>query len=502
MSTPSIYIVGGRVLSAAGAAIFATANSGQLPPGHWVPQQYSMVAVYPRPDGETNIWARHRNAYYDGVNSVQYAVPICIHGGSPPFIFSVTGPAGMTIGATYGSPNYGVVTWTPTGTVTGATVTVTATPQDGQPPLTITWTVSTSSSTSVFKFVSPTGNDSTGTGSISNPYQTVNKVLGNASSDVTGAGLIVYFRAGTYTPNAMSTSALLIALDNSKRPVILLGYPGESVTFTQTNTTYESVANASDLFWDNITFSGGPATTLDGRMLQILESTSARMTWFRCTFVNPVIGTDGTDNCTSWYTSGGGGSLRQYMAIHTCTETGRTASSNSYGMLSWFQTQYTCVENSTVNATASTNNFYLKDEAYDCTIRYCTSTGATDSGFACGGQTQTSFKTYSNVEFCYNYSDTLIKFNHENTTANNGSMAVYRNSINGAIQNVPTGGGAAGTYSIIGNAVQSASAIPSGTGITLSNNLQVASGLINSSGQLLAPYRAPNLGQVGNEVSA
>ena len=45
-----------------------SAFNGFYPAGNWIPAKQAMIQVYPRPDSETNTWARHQWAYYDGVN--------------------------------------------------------------------------------------------------------------------------------------------------------------------------------------------------------------------------------------------------------------------------------------------------------------------------------------------------------------------------------------------------------------------------------------------------
>ena len=83
-------------------AFAGSAFNGFYPAGSWMPAKQPMIQVYPRPDSETNTWARHRWAYYDGVNAVQYKIPLGVSFGAFPYVFQLlSGPPGMTIGATY-----------------------------------------------------------------------------------------------------------------------------------------------------------------------------------------------------------------------------------------------------------------------------------------------------------------------------------------------------------------------------------------------------------------
>src|SRR5580698_5204552 len=153
-----------QVLKSAAAAAtvlampkYASASSGFsgfYPAGSWMPAKQPMIQVYPRPDSETNTFARHRWAYYDGANAVQYKIPLGVSFGAFPYVFSLlSGPPGMSIGATFWNTSwnswadaiaagYGTLQWTPSASVSGATVSVLVTDQQRN-TTTITFTVST-----------------------------------------------------------------------------------------------------------------------------------------------------------------------------------------------------------------------------------------------------------------------------------------------------------------------------------------------------------------------
>src|SRR5580692_1397802 len=89
-------------------AFAASSFSGFYPAGSWMPAKQPMIQVYPRPDSETNTWARHRWAYYDGAHAVQYKIPLGVSFGAFPYVYELlSGPPGMTIGATYWNPTWG-----------------------------------------------------------------------------------------------------------------------------------------------------------------------------------------------------------------------------------------------------------------------------------------------------------------------------------------------------------------------------------------------------------
>jgi hypothetical protein len=69
-------------------------------------------------------------------------------------------------------------------------------------------------------FVSPTGNDTTGNGTIGAPYQTIGKAVG-----VAAAGDIIYLRGGTYT---LSTTITISKSGTSGSKYNLIAYPSDT----------------------------------------------------------------------------------------------------------------------------------------------------------------------------------------------------------------------------------------------------------------------------------
>lgn len=247
-------------LSAYGSGTTGAGATGpwQLGAGRFAPSDMPMVAVHPRPDNETNTFARHRWAYYDGVNSVQYRIPIIIQGGAPPFYYEVvTGPPGMTIGQQFSltrGDDYGVLKWTPTGGELNTPVSIRVSDQEGNTIL-VNFTISTAS-TSRFLFVSTTGSDSTGTGTISNPFATTRGWF-KTQADTTYAGYIVYYRSGTHTWHLDTTLSGRLAgngdLSASTKPLVHLGYPGETVISDFSECRVNLINDAADFYFGGMT---------------------------------------------------------------------------------------------------------------------------------------------------------------------------------------------------------------------------------------------------------
>lgn len=78
-------------------------------------------------------------------------------------------------------------------------------------------------------YVAPSGNDSTGTGTVSNPYASIAR----ANTAATAAGAKVYLRGGTYAPSSVITWNQSGTAANRK---MLLAYPGEVPLIDGVNT--------------------------------------------------------------------------------------------------------------------------------------------------------------------------------------------------------------------------------------------------------------------------
>lgn len=464
--------------------------TGQLATGHWVPSKTALDRIYPRPDTETNTWARHHWAYYDGSNSFLYSIPIGVRGGAAPYWFQlIAGPAGMSVGQFYGKPNYGIVTWTPSGTVTNATCTVRVFDQDGN-HLDVTWTVSTTSSTSQFVFFATTGNDSTGTGTISNPYQTWAKALGPSNGSTTFPNVIAVFRAGTY--NCPTNGQINIG----KTPMSFMAFPGETVTLnlrTGGSPGLGTVTGCHDLTFQNINLDGGNLSSTNYRSIW-LGGVSNRQTIQGMNITNPFNGTVGGDVTTSiFWDSPGTGVYRQYLYICDSTELGRNSTGgNAYTLFAAYVCQHLLVERCTTSSSA-TNDLYLKASCADSTIRYCNvtndGTGGSGSGLSTGCQVDAGLQTL-NIEICYN---TVKMIGKGAITLNYGFFTpgvhwAYRNTVYGQIY--IRNGNTAGPYILDNNVIQNPSpqvGNQGGAGAITNNGTecQAASGVIDTTTLLL-----------------
>lgn len=192
------------------------------------------------------------NRIYRAYSGLTYTIHADAVGGSWPYTYSLSNaPAGMTIEAgpctTIGtSCTAGTITWT-NPTSTASNIVVRITDKDGD-WVEGTWsiTVSTTIGADGFCFLNATsGNDTTGSGSLAAPYQTIAKAHASC-----GARSIIYFRAGTYTIDPSIEDGTnpgdcdrRVLWPETSRGVIWLAYPGETPIID-----FESVSDAQPCF--------------------------------------------------------------------------------------------------------------------------------------------------------------------------------------------------------------------------------------------------------------
>lgn len=384
-------------------------DSWQLADGHYIAKT-SLAQIYPRPDGETGSFARHKKAYYDGTNSIQYRIPVGVRGGALPYRYDlIAGPSGMAIGNTIpsdwaanGPGDYGMVTWTPSSSISSAsptTVTVRVTDQLGA-TIDVTWTVYTSSSTSDFMFLDSASGSNGNAGSYASPKQTIAGVMTGASNR------IIYFKnAGTFSISGDNV------LNSGTTPMAFIGVPGVNPIIDFTSGYFSTNASTgSDLFIQNVTWNGGMSGSLDfrnfwgGGVFHRLTVDDLRIT-------NPVNGTVSDGNVSSFYTNSPGGT-REYFFFNNCKEgvTGtrrsRSSSVQTNSLFHLFQVRHGLAQFSRI--LTSTGALFLKESTPEWTLRY--NYIDSDANFASGQnewiggtlcQTANSVAT-ENVEICYN----------------------------------------------------------------------------------------------------
>jgi hypothetical protein len=222
----------------------------RLPDGHYVSARMPMTLVHPRPDPETNPWARHKHAY----PGIEYRIPVAVQGGAYPFFYEVLeGPAGMTVGQQYGLPDYGELTWTPINQNGVHKVRIRVTDQDfTQVETQFEITVGTEN----FVFVDANAARS-GDGTIGSPLKSFRELHGRTGSSypvTPHAGKVAYLRGGVYFVD--DTPVPEILFQGSHTPGSVLGYPGESAVLDLING--KMTLREHDIFFGSIRFKENP----------------------------------------------------------------------------------------------------------------------------------------------------------------------------------------------------------------------------------------------------
>jgi hypothetical protein len=282
---------------------------------YFVPARMPLNIIYPRPDVETNTFARHRWAH----SQMEYQIPIAVQGGAWPFKYEVlTGPAWLSIGQYHIDENYGVLHGTPTTTGTHSVV-VRVTGADGINYVDVSFSVQSDISNpaivdSRFIFVQR-GYAGTKVGTISQPLENINDWWGVSVSDATYHNKIMVFREGEYpvvlVPGENSGNMRLQASTKTSQ---IIGFPGEEPVWDMTAAKVLDDSTASnDLFVAGITFKNARNDVNNAHYFWLV-GTSNRMTFWKNKFIDMLHGVLGDDNTGPIFVAATVG-LKNYLTI-------------------------------------------------------------------------------------------------------------------------------------------------------------------------------------------
>ena len=339
----------------------------QLPSGHYEPTKIPAELIFPRPDSETNLWAKHRHHY----TGIPYRIPIGVSFGSWPFNFEIIeAPTGVTIGSQLvpagdkliAGEDYGTVQWdNPQEGDHSFHIKVHF--QDGTTPLDVMWNLNVSTSGTIFCDAF-NGSDTTGTGSLSNPFKTMDGWFKSDNTDRTFSGYQVCYLSGTYnvaTSDPATTGNM--KMDFYNKPLVHYAPPGENViwnfdsgNFTSGIRKADSSAgeyHMTDWFLGNITCSGGK------------QSDNSRR-WFLTSAVRgnqfPYDGSGGGKRCT-WFESpqidwNFTGDSSNNGGICFASNTGNTNLGRSHWLIS------RCNANNITGTSGNFNGWFVGNMAY------------------------------------------------------------------------------------------------------------------------------------------
>ncbi|MEX0774952.1 MAG: hypothetical protein WD042_04455 [Phycisphaeraceae bacterium] len=391
------------------AAQLAKVPDWQLKVGHYE-GHFPLHTVYPRPDNETESYARHRHAY----PGVRYEIPIGVQFGKWPYRYELLeGPEGAAMEHETLQWNgvdkfevpegYGVVAWgVPADAAAGPhTFTVRVYDQDHNRPdpsfVDVTWTVTVGKSQ--FIFLDPiNGNDATADGSMEKPYREIAALQDSKR----GGNKICYIRqtplfdeddakfAGGYTP----TPARQFRFGSSDDPKAYVAYPGETVhvnTIGQSGFAQSTETNY-DVFFDGIVvgFTNQARRNQDNVRVIMHWQRSRRSTFWRMGCIRAYGGNVKNDNPGFiWYWNAGGSvdemTGHYYLYAADCwmdkmnvDPGGPRAAFNGVGsngphLWETYITNRTLAERMTVTKSPVVNNGFVinKGAAHDGEIRAC-----------------------------------------------------------------------------------------------------------------------------------
>lgn len=173
---------------------------------------FSLEITNIKPAGTGNPPIPSTNRIFRAYPGIEYNIRAAVIGGTYPYHFALSNaPSGMTI-----NENTGEISW-PNPQSNSGTITMTVTDSTNA-SVQSNWAITVGTSEFVFLHSSYSG---TSTGSITQPYKTIEEVINNTNSN----SQIVYVRGGNYTLPSGSGQVLL-----NNKPMTWLGYPGESVS--------------------------------------------------------------------------------------------------------------------------------------------------------------------------------------------------------------------------------------------------------------------------------
>lgn len=203
-NTPTFFAI--ILLSAWIIGMPVSANAQSTPS----PFQLEITNIKPAGTGSPAIPSDNR--IFRAYPGIEYNIRPAVIGGTFPYTFALSNaPSGMTI-----NQNTGEISW-PNPQSNSGTITLILT-DSANASVQTSWVITVGTSGFVFLNASYNG---TSTGSITQPYKTIEEVLNNTNSN----SQIVYVRGGNYT---LPSGSGEVTLD--KKPLTWLGYPGETVS--------------------------------------------------------------------------------------------------------------------------------------------------------------------------------------------------------------------------------------------------------------------------------
>jgi len=477
------------------------ALSFPLPQGHFVPAKMPMHPVYPRPDSETQAHARHRWAHPD----FRYEIPIGVQGGAWPFKYEIlSGPTGATIGQYYGDPDYGILKWTPADGDSGTkTFAIRVTDQELN-SVDLTWTTTIDISAFIF-LDAVNGSDTTGDGSIENPYATPISWYGAGKDTASYPDKIIVYRSGSYVLQRYDSTANWVSVKNGVKPNQHIKFPDET-PFLDCSVTGFITDNPTDLFVSVDMGNTAPQQNADAKCIWVTGSGD------RITLLGNLSdlgrGTVGNDNPAGYMFSS---TRRNNIFIQ-----GNLSGSNIAPMFDIYGGKYVLCENITLGGMFSWSQvLFIKSDSSDVTIRNVLCTASFDCNYGVinlMGQEQNYRQERIEVCWCWidghggNHQEAIITYWVSGSYPTPmRDIWIYRNTLKGKISGLDNNQ----TINVERNVIVSDSTpyvLSSDTQRIITNtsniNGSTSDNIIDASGRLVGSFRTQYLGISGHEITS
>jgi len=221
------------------------------------------------------------NRFYKQYTGLEYNVKVSVIGGDfSALAYSLTtAPSGMTINAATGE-----ITWA-NPIEAGSPHSVTAEVTDGLTTDTVSWTVTVT--TSGFLFIDSTVSTS-GVGTIGDPMKLWTDFYLATEADSTYSGYFLIFRAGTHLVDSNAPATYNGHQWGTQKPVVMMAYPGETVTQDFSNGYIFADADCSNFYWDQFRCIdvGQFVAGADSGGVYVARLTGDNVTFRRNTFVD------------------------------------------------------------------------------------------------------------------------------------------------------------------------------------------------------------------------
>lgn len=416
-----------------------TVTAGRLfDTGKYIPQKMPMTLVRPVSDAIVGSSISYDHCGHVGVEQV---IKITVQGGAFPFFLEdVSLPSGATVGETIFDNDYMVIRFTPAST---GNYTMSFNVVD-QNKTKISHSHTVVVGTSWVNFISPTGNDTTGTGTYANPWATIAK----AQSTMTG-GKALCLKDGTYALSSVRNNLIDTGVN-----ILFAENAGLAIIDASTVPAPTDDGNPYPCWYinDRFTFIGGikfinPPHNVPSPRWFSTDQDCSYSYMDGCIFdVNSKVGTSNIDNVSCYFLGGTGATpIRHFIAQTRCEFFGFAGVANGWSAVDCYATENFVIEENTfhdqVSSSSSAGVVWIKGAANkNITIRRNETSDTWGGSFLdiyLGGVDGVNDIT-GNIEVCYNklrgsdnHDDAALQVARASQTGDRLPVWSYRNTVYG-----------------------------------------------------------------------